>query len=50
MCVRFLFVQPGIVSTCNVTEGISFVNSFPAVFRKGVWELVAVFFIVGAFF
>ena len=37
-CVRFLFVQPGVVSTCNVTERISFVKNFAAVFRKGVLE------------
>ena len=36
MCVRFFFVQPGVVSTCNVTERISSVNSVGAVFRKGV--------------
>ena len=44
MCVRFLFVQPGVVSTCSVTERISFVNSFAAVFRKGVLEFVWIFF------
>ena len=38
MCVRFLIVQPGVVSTCSVTERISFVNSFAAFFRKGVWS------------
>ena len=43
MCVRFLFVQPGVVSTCSVTERISFVNSFAAVFRKGVLEFVLEF-------
>ena len=48
MCVRFLFVQPEVVSTCNVTEPISFVNSFAAVFRKGV--LGSFGFFVGAFF
>ena len=40
----FLFVQPGVVSTCSVTERISFVNSFAAVFRKGVLEFVLDFF------
>ena len=40
ICVRILFVQPGAVSTCSVTERISFVNSFAAVFRKGVLEFV----------
>ena len=49
MCVRFLFVQPGVVSTCNVTERISFVNSFAAVFRMGVLEFVCIFFLFGAF-
>ena len=44
MCVRFLFVQPRVVSTCNVTERISFVNSFAAVFRKGVLEFVWMFY------
>ena len=39
MCVRLFFVQPGVVSTCNVIERISFVNRFAAVFRKGVWRL-----------
>ena len=34
--VLFCLVQPGVVSTCKVTERISFVNSFAAVFRKGV--------------
>ena len=28
------------LSTCNVTERISFVNSFAAAFRKGVLEFV----------
>ena len=41
MCVRFLLVQPGVVSTCSVTERISFVYSFAANFiRKGVLEFV----------
>ena len=40
MCVRFLFVQPRVVSTCSVTERISFVNSLAAAFRKGVLEFV----------
>ena len=35
MCVRFFFVQPGVVSTCNVTERFSFVIFFAAVLRKG---------------
>ena len=39
-CVRFLFVQRGVVSTCNVTERLSFVTSFAAVFRKGVLAFV----------
>ena len=43
MCLRFLFVQPGVVSTCSVTGRISFVNSFAAVFRKGVLEFVWIF-------
>ena len=34
MCARFLFVQPGVVSTCSVTERISFVNSFAAFFKE----------------
>ena len=42
-CLRFLFVQPGVVSTCSVTERNSFVNSFAAVFRKGVLEFVWIF-------
>ena len=33
--VRFLFVQLGVVSTCNVTERISFVNSFCSSFQEG---------------
>ena len=41
--MRFLFVQPGVVSTCNVTERISFVNSFAAVLRKGVLVFVWIF-------
>ena len=49
LCVRFLFVQPGVVSTCSVTERISFVNSFAAVFRKGVLEFVWNFYLVGPF-
>ena len=49
MCVRFLFVQPGVVSPCSVTERISFVNSFAAVFRKGVLEFVWIFDLVGPF-
>ena len=49
MCVRFLFVQPGVVSTCSVTELISFVNSFVAFFRKGVLEFVWNFNLVGPF-
>ena len=48
MCVRFLFVQPGVVSTCSVTELISCVNSFAAVFTKGVLEFVWIF-LVGPF-
>ena len=44
LCVRFLFVQPGVVSTCSVTERICFVNSFAAVFRKFVFEFVFEFF------
>ena len=36
--VRVLFVQLGVVSTCNVIERTSSVNSFAAVFRKGVLE------------
>ena len=43
MCVRFLFVQPGVVSTCNVTDRITFVNRFAAVFRKGDLEFVWIF-------
>ena len=43
MCVRFLFVHPCVVSTCNMIERISFVNSFAAVFRKGVSEFVWIF-------
>ena len=43
MCVRFLFVQPGVVSRCSVTKRISFVNSFAAVSRKGVLEFVWIF-------
>ena len=35
MCVLYFFVQPGVVSARNVTERISFVNSFAAVFRQG---------------
>ena len=30
--------QPGVVSTCNVTERISFVNNCAAVFGKGVFQ------------
>ena len=49
MCVRFLFVQPGVVSTCSVTERISFANSFAAVLRKGVLECVWNFYLVDHF-
>ena len=49
MCVRFLFVQPGVVSTCSMTERTSFVNSSGAVSRKGVLELVWFFYLVGPF-
>ena len=49
MCVRFLFVQPGVVSTCSVTERISSVNSFAAFSRKGVFEFVWIFYLVGPF-
>ena len=49
MCVRFLFVQPGVVSTCSMTERISFVNNFAAVFRKSVSEFVWNIYLVGAF-
>ena len=49
MRVRFLFVQPGVVSTCSVTERVSFVNSFAAVFREGVFGVRLDFSNVGAF-
>ena len=49
MRLRFLFVQPGVVPTCSVTERISFVNSFAALFRKGVLEFVWNFHLVGPF-
>ena len=49
MCVRFLFDQPGVVSTCSVTERISFLNNFAAVFRKGVLEFVWNIYLVGPF-
>ena len=35
MWVRFFFAQPWVVPTCNVTERISFVNFFAAVFLEG---------------
>ena len=43
MCVQFLFVQPGVVSTCSVTERISFVNVFAAVFQEGRFGVRLVF-------
>ena len=44
MGAPFFFVQPDVVSTCNVTERICYVNFFfAAVFRKGVWEFVWIF-------
>ena len=49
MCLRFLLVQPGVASTCSVTERISCVNSFAAVFRKGVLEFAWIFYLVGPF-
>ena len=45
----FFFFQPGVVSTCSVTERISFVHSFAAVFRKGVLEFVWNLYLVGPF-
>ena len=35
VCTVFSLFQPGIVSTCSVTERISFINSFAAVFQEG---------------
>ena len=49
MCVRFLYFQPGVVSTCSVTERISSANSVAAVFRKCVLEFVWNFYLVGPF-
>ena len=49
MFVRLLSVQPVVLSTCNVTERISFVNSFAAVFRKGVLDFAWTFYLVGPF-
>ena len=49
MCARFVFVQPGVVSTCSVTERISFFLSFAAVFRKGVLEFVWNVYLGGPF-
>ena len=45
MCVRFLFVQSGVVSTCSATERISFVNSFAAVFQEGRFGVRLDFFL-----
>ena len=49
MCVRFLVVQPGVVSTCNVTERISFVNSFCCSFQEGRFGVRLVFFLLDHF-
>ena len=48
-CVRFFLVQQGVVSTCNVTERITFVNLFAAVFRKGALEFVWVCKLLGQY-
>ena len=43
-CVRFLFVQPGVVSTCNVTERIFFCQKFCCSFQEGRFGVLLDFF------